>query len=218
MTSDSEAPSRAAQAAAPPGEPGAASPDTGVTADAPGTAPGDGGVAALPAADAALADALAGPIPGEEGADAELLTLEELAEHCELPTSLLEAVEREGLLIPRVGEGPRRYTRADAEALQAGLALVEAGLPLDELFSLAREHTAAMRTIAGNAVELFVRFVRDPIRSETSDEAEAAARLLAAFQQMLPATSTLVSHHFRRLLLNAAHERLGTRPGPATRP
>jgi DNA-binding transcriptional MerR regulator len=167
----------------------------------------------LPAADAALAAALAGPIPGEEGADVELLTLTELAAHSDLPTSLLEAVEREGLLIPRVIDGQRRYTRADADALAAGLALVEAGLPLDELFSLAREHTAAMRTIAGNAVELFVRFVRDPIRSQTTSEEEATARLLAAFQQMLPATSTLVSHHFRRLLVNAAHERLTQRHG-----
>lgn len=164
----------------------------------------------LPSADAALAAALAGPVPGEEPTDAQLLTLEELAEHCDLPTSLLEAVEREGLLIPRASDDDRRYTRADADALRAGLDLVEAGLPLDELFNLARAHTAAMRTIADDAVELFVRFVRDPIRSEATDEHEAAARMLAAFQQMLPATSMLVSHHFRRLLLNAAHERLDT--------
>jgi DNA-binding transcriptional MerR regulator len=172
------------------------------------TSSSEAGSLGLPAADAALAAALAGPIPGEDSADVELLTLEQLAEHSELPTSLLEAVEREGLLIPRMSGGQRRYTRADADALRAGLALVEAGLPLDELFNLAREHTAAMRTIAGNAVELFVRFVRDPIRSQTADEDEATARLLAAFQQMLPATSMLVSHHFRRLLVNAAHERL----------
>lgn len=165
----------------------------------------------LPAADAALAAALSRPLPGEDDADVELLTLEQLAERSDLPASLLEAVEREGLLIPRTVDDERRYTLADAEALRAGLALVEAGLPLDELFNLAREHTAAMRTVAGNAVELFVRFVRDPIRSQTDDEDEAATRLLEAFAQMLPATSTLVSHHFRRLLVNAAHERLRER-------
>lgn len=167
----------------------------------------------LPPADAALAAALSGPLPGEDDTDAELLTLDELADHLELPTSLLEAVEREGLLIPRTTgvDDPRRYTLADAEALRAGLALVEAGLPLDELFSLAREHTAAMRTIADNAVELFLRFVRDPIRSEAADEHEATARLLDAFSRMLPATSVLVGHHFRRLLVNAAHDRLRQR-------
>lgn len=167
----------------------------------------------LPPAEAALAAALSGPLPGEDGTDVELLTLDELAEHLELPTSLLEAIEREGLLIPRTtgADDPRRYTVADAEALRAGLALVEAGLPLDELFSLAREHTAAMRTIADNAVELFLRFVRDPIRSDAADEDEAAARLLDAFSRMLPATSVLVGHHFRRLLVNAAHDRLRDR-------
>lgn len=163
----------------------------------------------LPPADAALAAALTGPLPGEEtGGASELLTLEELAERSELPTSLLEAVEREGLLIPRTTDDERRYTLTDAEALRAGLALVEAGLPLDELFNLAREHTAAMRTIAEHAVELFVRFVRDPIRSQAATDEEAAAQLLDAFSRMLPATSTLVGHHFRRLLVNAAHERV----------
>lgn len=166
----------------------------------------------LPPADAALISALAGPLPGEDaGADTEVLTLEELAERSGLPTSLLEAVEREGLLIPRTTDDERRYTLADADALRAGLALVEAGLPLDELFSLAREHTAAMRTIANHAVELFVRFVRDPIRSQAATDEEAAARLLEAFSRMLPATSTLVGHHFRRLLVNAAHDRVQER-------
>jgi len=166
----------------------------------------------LPAADAALAAALSGPLPGEDAdAEVELLTIEQLADHAELPASLLEAVEREGLLIPRTTDDDRRYTLADVEALRAGLALVEAGLPLDELFSLAREHTAAMRTIADHAVELFLRFVRDPIRSQATDEDDAAARLLTAFGHMLPATSTLVGHHFRRLLVNAAHDRLRER-------
>lgn len=163
----------------------------------------------LPPSDAALAAALTGPLPGEETSDdTELLTLDELAERSDLPTSLLEAVEREGLLIPRATGDARRYTAADAEALRAGLALVEAGLPLDELFNLAREHTAAMRRIADHAVELFVRFVRDPIRSQAASDEEAAAQLLEAFGRMLPATSTLVGHHFRRLLVNAAHDRV----------
>lgn len=166
----------------------------------------------LPPADAALAAALSGPLPGEgTDPDSELLTLDQLAEHSGLPGSLLEAVEREGLLIPRTTDDDRRYTMADAAALRAGLALVEAGLPLDELFSLAREHTAAMRTIADHAVELFVQFVRDPIRSQATDEDDAATRLVDAFGHMLPATSSLVGHHFRRLLVNAAHDRLQER-------
>ncbi len=166
----------------------------------------------LPPADAALAAALEGPLPGEDDdADVELLTLEQLAERSDLPASLLEAVEREGLLIPRSTDDERRYTLADADALRAGLTLVEAGLPLDELFNLAREHTAAMRTIADHAVELFVRFVRDPIRTQAADDDEAADRLLDAFARMLPATGTLVGHHFRRLLVNAASARLRDR-------
>lgn len=159
-----------------------------------------------PTADAALAAALSGPLPGED--DAALLTLAELAERSELPLSLLEAVEREGLLIPRLVAGQQRYTLADAEALRAGLAIVEAGLPLDELFSLARSHASAMRAVADAAVDMFIRFIRDPIQSDAGSEAEASQRLLTAFRRMLPATGVLVGHHFRRLLLNAAQDRI----------
>ena len=75
----------------------------------------------LPPAEAALAAALAGPLPGEDtGPDADLLTLAELADRSDLPESLLEAVEREGLLIPRTTDDDRRYSMADVEALRGG--------------------------------------------------------------------------------------------------
>lgn len=157
--------------------------------------------------DAALVHALAGPVPGESSDD-EALTREELAAAADLPVELLEALEREGLLIPRTSAGDARYSTADIEALRAGLALLEAGVPLDELLGLARRHDSAMRAIADEAVELFVRFVRDPIHGSTDSDAEASTRLVTAFRDMLPATGTIVAHHFRRMLLNAATARL----------
>ncbi|HEX2051090.1 MAG TPA: MerR family transcriptional regulator [Actinomycetota bacterium] len=162
------------------------------------------------AADAALAAALAGTLPGEDaaGPDDELLTLDDLARRTGVSPTLLAAVEREGLLVGRDVGGEARYTAADAGAVEAGLALLEAGLPLGELLDLARRHDEAMRAIAAHAVELFARFVRDPIRAAASDDDEAAERLVDAFRRMLPATATLVAHHFRRVLLAAAQERV----------
>lgn len=165
----------------------------------------------LDPADAALAAALGVPAAGA-GTDADadgLLTLGELAEAADLSLPLLEAIHREGFLVARA-EAPPRFALEDAEAVRAGLALVEAGLPLAELLDLARRTDAAMRGVAEHAVDLFVRFVRDPVQGTAASSDEAAARLVAAFQAMLPATERLVGHHFRQLLVAAARRRLET--------
>ena len=164
----------------------------------------------LDASDEALVAALTGPLPGEDvpDADAQRLSLEELAAHTDLPLAVLEAIEREGFLLPRAGAGDRPYTAADAKAVQAGMALLEAGVPLGELLDLARRYDAAMQDVADHAVDLFVRFVRDPVQAEAASDDEAGARLVEAFRQMLPATGDLVAHHFRRLLLARAQARL----------
>lgn len=161
-------------------------------------------------ADAALAAALGGPVPDETGTidDESLLSLEELAERTGLPLSLLEALEREGLLVPRLAGDNARYTPGDAAALSSAMALLQVGIPLDEFLDLARRHDRAMREVADAAVELFVRFVRDPISGSAGSGQEASERLVTAFREMLPATSRIVDHHFRRLLLDAARARI----------
>lgn len=162
---------------------------------------------ALDPADAALAAALAGRGRGPEGERARLLTLAELAEEADLSLPLLEAVHREGFLVARA-QDPPRFVLEDAEAVRAGLTLVEAGLPLAELLDLARRTDAAMRGVAEHAVEVFVQFVRDPVQGTAGSSDEAAERLVAAFQAMLPATERLVGHHFRQLLVAAARDRI----------
>jgi DNA-binding transcriptional MerR regulator len=153
-------------------------------------------------ADSALAAALTG-----DSRDPEELTLAQLAERTGVSVPILQALEREGLLVPRLADDEPRYTAADAEAVRAGMTLLETGVPLGELLDLARRHDEAMSAVAEHAVDLFVRFVRDPVRGTAADEQEAAARLLAAFDDMLPAATTLVAHHFRRAVLAAAQAR-----------
>lgn len=159
------------------------------------------------ASEQALAVALSGPLPGESQ---ERLTREELAERTGVSTTLLEVVEREGLLVPRDGDAAAPYTTADVEAVEAGLALLEAGVPLSELLALAREHDQAMRALADRAVDLFARYVVDPIRGATESETEAAQRMVDALQTMLPAASAVVSHHIGRRLVTAARDRIDT--------
>jgi DNA-binding transcriptional MerR regulator len=129
---------------------------------------------------------------------------------------LLESVERAGLLLPHHVDdaGVSRYSQADAAAVDAGLTLLDAGLPLSELLSIASLTDAAVRGIAEEAVEVFLRFVRDPVLGADDGEDEAGARLVTAYERMLPATERLVAHHLRRRLVAAALARLSQDADP----
>lgn len=162
----------------------------------------------LDRADEALVEALVTSTPAERSAGV-LLTRDDLAQQTGVPPSLLAAIEREGLLTPRSSASDPLYSEDDVAAVRAGLELLGAGLPLSELLALARGHDQAMRETAERAVDLFLRFVRDPIRASTADEGETAAKLVTAFRSMLDSTTDLVAHHFKRVLLSAAEERLG---------
>jgi DNA-binding transcriptional MerR regulator len=162
---------------------------------------GDG----LDPADADLAVAIAAA-RGEARQD-ELLTLDGFASRSGVPASLIQAVEREGIELGRTVDGEVRYTAADIDMVRGALRLLEYGLPLGELLSLARDTNDAMVALAGRAVELFDEHVRKPIR-DTAGAEDAAAQLVEAFDALLPAVTNLVANHFRRVLLAEAEERL----------
>ncbi len=132
------------------------------------------------------------------------LGLEQLSEASGLSVAVLEALERLGILIPERTLPTPLYHGGDAEALKAGRMLLEKGVPLDELLSLAEQMDEAMRPIAAGAVEVFARFVRDSVEFTAGSEVEASQRLVEAYQTMISATEKLVAGHFRRILLQTA--------------
>jgi DNA-binding transcriptional MerR regulator len=156
----------------------------------------------LTAADEALVEAVTSP------QEPELLTLEELAARSRIAVPLLQNLVQAGLLVP-VQDGPEPvYPAEDLQALKAGLALVEAGIPLTALVQLGSEHAAAIEHTAEGAVELFDEHVRRRIQSEEPDPAEAERRLLEVFNDLLDESATLVRHHFQRTLLRHARARI----------
>jgi DNA-binding transcriptional MerR regulator len=161
----------------------------------------------LDPADEPLAEAVAAPDVEGEVAE-EFLTLEALSERSGVPLGLLESVGREGLLVPRLHDGDARYTEADVHIVRAGLRLLEVGLPLPELLALAGQHHSATRELAESAVAMFDTHVRAPIRASDLADDEKAERLVEAFRELLPAVTTIVAHHFRRVLLAVAQEHL----------
>lgn len=162
-------------------------------------APDDRGGRGLDDVDAALAAAL-------ERDDGELVDLATLAARADLSLPLLEALVREGFLPAR---RPGLFAERDLGPVRSGLALLEQGLPLDELLGLAREADAALADIAQDAVELFLGFVRDPVRGTTEDADTAAVTLVDAFETMLPEAERLVGRRFGQLVLAAARDRIG---------
>ena len=158
-------------------------------------------------ADADLAAAVA-EARERAGDDGELLTLDAFAGASGVPASLIQAVEREGIRIGRDVDGEARYTAGDIELVRTALRLLEFGLPLGDLLTLAGDADRALRALAERAVELFDDHVRKPIRDSSADDADAAAQIVQAFQELLPAVTALVSYHFRRVLLEAAEERI----------
>ena len=166
----------------------------------------------LAVADADLAAAVAEELGDRE---AELLDLEAFAERSGVPASLIQAVEREGIRIGREVDGATRYTSGDIELVRTALRLLEFGLPLGDLLGLARDADDAMRGLATRAVDLFDDHVRKPIRDTAGDDPRASEQMVEAFRELLPTVTTLVSHHFRRVLLEVAEERFDDVTEPA---
>lgn len=165
----------------------------------------------LRSTDAPLAAAVSAAGAEEPGGE-ELLDVEELAARARVDPALVARLAAEGLLVPLEHDGEPRFTGADVDAVRAGRALVEAGLPAAELIELALSHHRATRGVAEEAVALFDSYVRRPLAGTAMSDEERAEHLVEQFGLMLPAVTDLVAHHFRRVLLRAAEERL--RPDP----
>ncbi len=163
----------------------------------------------LDRADEELIAAVAAEAADAPAADQDTwFTIDDLAERSGIPIALLRAVAREGMLVPRRVEGEERYSEDDVAAAAAGLRLLEHGLPLPELLELARAHRDAMHAVAERAVAMFDQHVRQAVRADGVADDVAATRLVAAFEDILPATLTIVAHHFRRTLLAVAQEHI----------
>lgn len=140
--------------------------------------------------------------------DAAPLTIGELSERTNVPVELVEMVVRERLLVPRSIDGVPYFTEADIRIVEAGLAMLGAGIPLPELLELARRHDEAVRQTAEAAVALFDDHVRRPLRQAPLDPDQRAEQLVESFSKLLPAATALVTHHFRRVLLEIAQAHL----------
>ncbi len=136
------------------------------------------------------------------------LSIDELSQSTGVPVAMLETVVSEGLLAPRTINGVTKFAADDVRVMQAGLELMGTGLPMVDVLALARAHHERTRTTAEQAVAMFDAHIRTPLRDSELTDPQKAQRLVAAFQVMLPAVTSLVEHHFRTVLLAVAQEHL----------
>jgi DNA-binding transcriptional MerR regulator len=139
------------------------------------------------------------------------LTLAELAERSGVAEPLLASLQQTGLLVPVEGGEEPLYPADDLDAIAAGMKLIAAGVPLGALLELGKDYSAAVDRTARKAVDLFDRHVRERIQAEGGATEAAERRLLATFNELLEASSTLVRHHFERTVLRAAREHIEKR-------
>jgi len=120
-----------------------------------------------------------------------------------IPGALLFSVEKAGLAEPQIDEhGRAAYSDSDLGVARGAIKLLEYGMPLTELLSLAVEHDRNVRATVDRSIDLFDDYIR---KADGREDPEKAAE---AFREILPVVVALVAHHFQRVLVNRALKRL----------
>jgi DNA-binding transcriptional MerR regulator len=147
----------------------------------------------------------------------EQLSLVELAERTRVPPAMLRSLEASGVLRPANAGNEAVYTGADVRAVRMLLSLVGSGVPMEEFMAVARVQLAASDSVAHGAVDLFMRYVREPLRASGLPQKEEAERLVAAFRLLSQAASSLIAYNFTRTLLNEVQREIEARGTRAER-
>ena len=139
----------------------------------------------------------------EESVGERTLSRDELAIEAGMPEGLVLAAEGAGLFEPVIVDGEPRFSEADLAMARAGLSLLEAGFPLQELLDLATRHARSVDSACDAAIDLFDDHIRKGV--SVADDGEAVTDI---FKELLPQVTRLVAIHFQRTLVNRALNRL----------
>ncbi|MDJ0850414.1 MAG: MerR family transcriptional regulator [Myxococcota bacterium] len=134
------------------------------------------------------------------------LTRAELAAEAGVPEVLVRAAETAGLVEPLVIDGEERFGESEVEMARVGLALLEAGFPMQTLLQHAVGHAQHVQQLCDVAIDLFDTYVRH--EEGAPGEAVDDPTVTAVFQDLMPQITRLVALHFQRTLVNRALNRL----------
>jgi DNA-binding transcriptional MerR regulator len=130
------------------------------------------------------------------------LTRGEVADQAGVPESLVALLCDNGLLQPVTVANESRFDEDAVSMVRAGLAIAAAGVPLEQLVSLAGDHAANVTQIVNQAISLFEEHIKGTPGAESDEELTEVVRAL------LPSVTRLVAQHFHRSLVIRALERV----------
>jgi DNA-binding transcriptional MerR regulator len=135
--------------------------------------------------------------PGNEG-----LRLRDVAEQSGVPIEMLRSLEASGVLRPRRGDDGPLYGTADVRVVGCMLLLVGSGIPMDRFLEVVERHIESSKATADDAVELFRRFVEEPLRASVGGgEEQAELRVAQALEAMAAAIGELAAYLIERQVL-----------------
>jgi DNA-binding transcriptional MerR regulator len=152
------------------------------------------------------------PFGEGELANEERLTLADVAERTGLATPMLRSLEASGVLRPVRAGTESVYTAADVRAVRMLMSLIGTGVPMEEFMAVARIQLDAAESVAQGAVDLFMRYIREPlVASAGLPQRAEAERLVASFRLLVRAASGLIAYNFERVMLETVQRELEAR-------
>ena len=131
-----------------------------------------------------------------------LLSRSEVAEAAGVDPQIVDLAVASQLLEPiETSQRGERFGEDAVAMLKAARQILEAGVPLGDLVTLATSHASSITGVVDAAIDLFADHV------VPRHEGDPAA-LTETFQHLLTQTTTLVARHFQRTLVARSVERL----------
>ncbi|MBL89342.1 MAG: hypothetical protein CL517_03580 [Actinobacteria bacterium] len=140
-----------------------------------------------------------------EDSKARSLSRTEVAAKAGVPESLVVLLCDNGLLQPVFDDEEPLFDENSVSMVQAGIAIANAGIPLEELVSLAQYHSSNVEEVVDRAINLFEEHVKEgnPDSSEKD--------LAVIVKNLLPSVIRLVAQHFHKSLVSRSLERIDGR-------
>ena len=121
-----------------------------------------------------------------------------------MPPAVLRSFEASGIIRARRFGAEKRYTEADVRAVRMLLSLLGGGLPMEEFMRVASLQLETAGVVAEGAVDLFMKYAREPLLEAGLPQREEAERMVAALRLMMHAATALMTYNFQRMVLAAA--------------
>lgn len=143
-----------------------------------------------------------------EASPAATLSFDELVERSGLPEELVGAAVAAGLIRAAGTDGG--FDESAVHMARAAARLLDAGVPLDALASLALRHSEQVEATVAEAVQLFRSHVKERAGGDRGELAELTTTLVPMVTQLVADhfSRTLV-HHARALLADASDDGSG---------